>query len=63
MSQPKRGTTRDLEERWDLYANVPQAMPHEIGGFMTVILVVYRDVEWLHLEEFKNSIETKCDLY
>lgn len=54
---------RDLEERWDLYTNVPQAVPHEIGEFMTVILVTYRDVEWLHLEEFKNSTKTKCDLY
>jgi len=63
MSEPKGGTTRDLQDRWDLYSSAPQAMPHEIGEFMTVILVTYRDLEWLHLEEFKHSMETKCDLY
>lgn len=58
MSQPKRGTIRDLEERWDTYINIPKAISHELGEFTTMILVTYRGMEWLHLEGFKTSIET-----
>lgn len=56
MPQPKRGTTGDLEEGWDIYTNIPKPMSHESGGFTTMILVTYRDVEWLHLERCKTSI-------